>query len=219
MAVKRCSEPGCRNKLEYEDGSPKPEGTLTCSVACRSRRARRLKREAKSRGGDKRSAHVAEISDKLKSGDALHEAAVEEFKPLVREAMTAEVLAGIDSLIGMSTAALAALQADLTSSDDTIRQRAYTLWFKYTMGNPSVAPPSQQQQPAGMNVVFQLPRPGDDPSATISVVADSEVLRSCDDCNTEKPESQFVAGSSRCEVCHDGLRELLKEKFGDAYAG
>lgn len=216
MAVPRCSE--CPNKLAYEDGSPKPAGTKTCSVKCRSTRARRLKREAAARGGDKRSAHVQEISDALKGGDALHQAAVEEFKPLVREAMTESVLQGIDTLIKLTPAAIQCLEQDLSNSDDTIRQRAYTLLLKYTMGNPSVAPPSQQAQPAGLTVQFNLPRPGDDPAATSSVAAESEALRTCQDCSAEKPESQFVAGSSRCEACHDGLRELLREKFGDAYA-
>jgi hypothetical protein len=173
-AAKRCSE--CPAKLTYPTGEPKPAGTLTCSVKCRSARARRLKREAAKRGGDKRSAHVQEVSDALKDGDALHEAAVDEFRPLVREAMTDDVLRGIDLLIKATPLALAALQADLTNSDDAIRQRAYTLLLKYTMGNPSVAPPSQQAAPAGLTVQFNLPRPGDDPAATSSTPATS---RSC----------------------------------------
>jgi hypothetical protein len=217
MAVKRCSE--CPNKLEYPTGEKKPEGTLTCGVACRSKRARRLKREAKARGGDKRAAHVQEISDGLKDGNALHEAAVEEFRPLVREAMTESVLVGIDRLIKATPTALAALEADLTNQDDTIRQRAYTLLLKYTMGNPSVAPPSQAVQPAGMTVQFNLPRPGDDPTPTITVPVEGEELRTCGDCNAEKPVSQFVSGSQRCEVCHDGMRSLLTERFGEAYSG
>lgn len=217
MAVARCSE--CSAKLVYEDGSPKPAGTLTCGPAHRSARARRLKREAKARGGDKRSQHVAEVSDALKNGDALHEAAVDEFRPLVREAMTESVLQGIDRLIQATPTALAALEADLTNPDDTIRQRAYTLLLKYTMGNPSVAPPSQQAAPAGLTVQFNLPRPGDDPAATTSVPVEAEELRSCEDCGAEKSSGEFVAGSNRCQVCHDGMRSMLQERFGDAYSG
>jgi hypothetical protein len=216
-AAKRCSE--CPAKLTYPTGEPKPAGTLTCSVKCRSARARRLKREAAKRGGDKRSAHVQEVSDALKDGDALHEAAVDEFRPLVREAMTDDVLRGIDLLIKATPLALAALQADLTNSDDAIRQRAYTLLLKYTMGNPSVAPPSQQAAPAGLTVQFNLPRPGDDPAATSSTPATSSELRTCDDCGTEKPDSEFEGASNRCQVCHDGMRGLLKQRFGDAYSG
>lgn len=216
-AVPRCSEYPCPNKLVYEDGSPKPAGTLTCSVACRSKRARRMKREAKKRGGDMREAHVQEISDALKSGDALHEAAVEEFRPIVREAMTESVLRDIDSLIGMSPKVIKRLEKDLDSQDETIAQRAYTLWFKYTMGNPSVAPPSQQAQPGGLTVQFNIPRPGDDPTAVIDVAADAETLKTCDDCHTAQPESSFVAGSSRCEGCFNGMGSMLAERFGDAY--
>jgi hypothetical protein len=146
-------------------------------VKCRSARARRLKREAAKRGGDKRSAHVQEVSDALKDGDALHEAAVDEFRPLVREAMTDDVLRGIDLLIKATPPPSPRCEADLTNSDDTIRQRAYTLLLKYTMGNPSVAPPSQQAAPGGLTVQFNLPRPGDDPAAASSIPAD--VSQSC----------------------------------------
>lgn len=214
-ATPRCSE--CSNKLEYEDGSPKPAGTKTCTVKCRSARARRLKAEAKKRGGDKRSAHVQEISDGLKSGDALHEAAVDEFRPLVREAMTADVLRGIDTLIQGTPRALARLAADLDNPDDTIRQRAYTLYLKYTLGNASVAPPSQTAAPAGLTVQFNLPRPGDDPAASISVESESEELRACGDCHVAKPEHEFVAGSERCQSCFDGMSSMLVERFGPEY--
>lgn len=215
MAVARCSE--CSAKLVYEDGTPKPAGTKTCCSAHKSKRARRLKAEAKARSGDRRPAHVQEISDALKSGDALHEAAVEEFRPLVREAMTANVLQGIDTLIGMTPAVMAKLQEHMGSSDEVISQRAYTLWFKYTMGNPSVAPPSQQAAPGGLTVQFNIPRPGDDPAAANSVPSDAEALKSCDDCGVEQPESSFVAGSNRCQSCFDGMGSMLAERFGDAY--
>lgn len=216
-AVQKCSE--CTNKLTYPTGEPKPAGTKTCGVKCRSARARRLKREAKARGGDNRPAHVQQISDALKSGDALHDAAVQEFKPLVREAMTASVLQGIDSLIGLTPVAIRALEDDLSNLDDTIRQRAYTLLLKYTMGNPSVAPPSTTVAPAGLTVQFNLPRPGDDPAAPVSVPAEFEELRTCEDCGAEKQAREFVAGSNRCETCHDGMRSMLTERFGPAYGG
>jgi hypothetical protein len=215
-ATPRCSEPGCTNKLEYEDGSPKPAGTKTCGVKCRSARARRIKREQKKRGGDHRPEHIQQLADEGMK-DALHEAAVDEFRPLVREAMTASVLQGIDTLIGMSPKAIARLNEDLDNSDDTIRQRAYTLLLKYTMGNPSVAPPSTTAQPAGLTVQFNLPRPGDDPAASTSVAAESEELRTCEDCGAEKQLHEFVAGSNRCGTCHDGVRGMLQERFGDAY--
>lgn len=215
-ATPRCTE--CGKKLVYEDGTPKPAGTLTDSVACRSKRARRLKREAKARGGDKRPAHIVEISDEgLK--DVLHEVAKEELRPLVREAMTENVLRGIDRMIGMTELSIDALEEDLKSQDETIRQRAYTLHFKYTFGNPSVAPPSQQAQPGGLTVQFNIPRPGDDPAASIIVASDAEALRTCDQCSAERPAGEFVAGSNRCHLCFDESRSLLQERFGDAYAG
>lgn len=216
-AVPKCSE--CTNKLVYPTGEPKPAGTKTCSVKCRSTRARRLKREEKARGGDKRSAHVQEISDGLKSGDALHEAAVDEFRPLVREAMTEDVLRSIDTLIQGTPRALRRLEEDLDNQDDTIRQRAYTLYLKYTLGNPSVAPPSTTAAPAGLTVQFNLPRPGDDPAAPSSIPAEFEEMRTCEDCGLEKRAHEFVAGSNRCETCHDGMRSMLTERFGPAYGG
>jgi hypothetical protein len=217
-SVPRCTE--CGKPLVYEDGSPKPAGTLTDTVACRSRRARRLKREEKARN-DKRKMppHTREVTDVVNGNvkDAAHEVLKEELRPIVREQMTENVLSGINQLIGLQATAIAALEADLKSQDEGIRQRAYTLLLKYTMGNPSVAPPSTQAAPAGLTVQFNLPRPGDDPTPEVATPSDAEELRTCDQCAGEKPVSQFVAGSSRCGVCHDGLRGLRTEKFGDAY--
>jgi hypothetical protein len=218
MATPRCSE--CPNKLLYPTGEPKPAGTKTCSVKCRSTRARRLKREAKERGGKgKLEAHAEAVRAIVRDGekDALHEAAVDEFRPLVREAMTAAVLRSIDVLIQQTPAAVARLAEDLDHPDPTIRQRAYTLYLKYTLGNPSVAPPSQQAAPGGLTVQFNIPRPGDDPAAASSITADAAELRTCDTCNTEKPASEFEGASNRCGGCFDSMGSMLAERFGDAY--
>ncbi len=222
MAVpKRCSE--CGVPLVNADGSPTPAGTKTHNASCRNKRARRLKREEKeaalARRRPKRAKHVLAVAEEVENGAAMHEAAVEVFKPLIREAMTEKVLGGIQSLIDMQPEALAALRQDLSSNDDKIKQNAYTLWFKYTMGNPSVAPPSTTQAPSGLTVQFNLPRPGDDPHVALPAPADAVTLRDCDVCGESKTEAEFVAGSPRCEVCHDKTRELLTKRFGDAYAG
>jgi hypothetical protein len=210
--------------LVNADGSSKPAGTKTCSASCRNKRARRIKREEKeaalARRRPKRAKHVIAVAEEIENGAALHEATVEVFKPLVREAMTDSVLAGIQKLIDIQPDAIAALQRDLTNEDDKIRQTAYTLLLKYTMGNPSVAPPSTTASPSGLTVQFNLPRPGDDPAALPAPVpADAVTLRACDVCGEEKPEHEFVAGSQRCEVCHDKTRDLLRERFGEAYGG
>lgn len=210
----RCSE--CGGSL-----AGKPAGTKTDSIACRSKRARRLKREAKERA--QAPPHQAAVSDVVTKGvrDAAHEVLKEELRPLVREQMTEAVLTNIQDLVNVTPTAIEKLKEDLENGDDAIRQRAYTLLLKYTLGNPSVAPPPIQQAPGGLNVTFNIPRPGDEHPPGPGDVEATEVdeLRECQDCHESKPVGQFVAGSERCEACFASTRELLKERFGDAYAG
>lgn len=205
-------------------GQPKPAGTKTCSDVCRSARARRIKRQKRDAGSTtlREGAHEASAITNGKVKDAAHEVLKEELRPVVREQMTKDVLSSIGDLINMTPRAIQLLEAQMESNDETISQRAVTLLLKYTLGNPSVAPPSQQAAPGGLTVQFNVPRPGDTTVAEVEPQQPSNAdveLRECQDCHEHKPLSDFVAGSERCGKCFDDTRDLLRERFGDAYKG
>jgi hypothetical protein len=208
-----CSE--CPERLVDKNGNPKPAGTKTCSPRCRNIRARRLKRQRSESGSkSKFDAEVqviaAAVRDEVK--DAAHDVMVEELRPIVREAMTKDVLLGIDSLIKLQPKAVEKLKQQIESADETISQRAVTLLLKYTMGNPSVAPPPTEKAPAAMQVFFEMPRPGDT-TVESSQPEDAETLRECLDCHEFKPDGEFVAASDRCTDCFAALRSKVDARF------
>ncbi len=208
----RCTE--CSASLKG-----RPAGTMTCCTACRSKRQRRLKRQRDKTG--QRAVlpeGMAEVSDVVTKGakDLAHEVLRDELRPIVREALTEDVLHGINTMVGLTPRAIELLQQQMESSDETISQRAVTLLLKYTMGNPSVAPPPTTPAASGLTVLLGMPRPGDAIGSEVAA-SDAEELRACGDCGLDKPEVEFVAGSTRCRACFEGLGNLLEERFGDAY--
>lgn len=138
----------------------------------------------------------------------------EELKPVVREALTDDVLVAIQNLVNLTPAVVAAITEDIAqTSDKTLRQRAYTLVSKYTLGNPSVAPPPIEQAATGIVVNFQMPRPGD-ATAEVEQHSDAEELKTCVECKQDKPVTGFVANSDRCTQCHEQLQAKVLERFG-----
>lgn len=212
-APKRCSE--CSAPLINEDGTPKPAGTKTCCTAHKSRRARRI-RAAKQKAR-KKSPYAPELQDMAaaaqgKAVDVAQQVMAEELRPIVREAITHDVLVAIEQLVGLNKEAIELLKTQLASTDETISQRAATLILKYTLGNPSVAPPPTEKAPAPMTVTFNIPRPGDDTPRSENV-GDAVELRTCTDCQAEKPDEEFVGASPRCQECFDGLHATLQQRF------
>lgn len=213
-----CSE--CPNRLVDSVGRAKPAGTKTCSKACRQARARRLKRvkiEAGQMSNYTPEHQQVAAAVRGEAKDAAHEVLKEELRPLVREAMTEDVLGAISSLIKLTPAAIVKLEEQMASDDEVISQRAVTLLLKYTMGNPSVAPTPTVQAPAPMTVTFNVPRPGDDLTAPVVEVQadDVEELRECTDCHESKTAAEFVGASPRCQECFDGLHDTLRERFAE----
>jgi hypothetical protein len=204
--------------LVNPDGSPKPAGTKTDTPACRNKRSRRIR--AAKREANQKSPYAPELQDMAaaaqgKAVDVAQQVMAEELRPIVREAITHDVLQAISRLVGLNGEAIDVLKAQLTNEDDTIAQRAATLILKYTMGNPSVAPPPSQQAPAPMSVVFNIPRPGDETAALEPAPSDAVELRECGDCNENKPGDEFVGASSRCKDCFAGLHATLDERFAE----
>ncbi len=212
---RRCSE--CGKSLAGRRADVK-----TCSPNCRVARSRRLKKQRKENLAQ---AHIAsaytpeqaQIAETVKaSTDIVRDVVREEVTPIVREALTDDVLAGIQKLVRLTPKMIAAIEVDLTHPDDTVRQRAYTLLAKYTLGNPSVAPAPQQAQTAPMQVFFEMPRPGDESSTGDETLESTAVeIKECVECKQEKDETQFVGNSDRCQDCHERLQALVREKFGD----
>jgi hypothetical protein len=204
MAAGICSE--CPTKLERPNQK-------TCSTACRSRRAHRLKAQQKRQGKAMGEANANPPHlNALATKDIVHELAKEELRPVVRESLTQEVLEGIGKLVGLTTLMVNAIEEDLNSGDKYLRQKAYSLLARYTLGNQSVAPAAAAVQPQAMQVIFQLPRPGDDGQAAVHVTA--EEIKTCHECDTEKPVAAFVEDSERCQQCHDELQARVKELYG-----
>lgn len=213
-----CSE--CPNRLLDEDGNPKPSGTKTCSKSCRQKRSRRMAAQKKRAG--QQSPHAVPVQPLREAvagevKDAIHSTAVEELRPLVREAMTDNVLDAIKTMVGLTPRAIEVLEEQMASTDETIAQRAATLFLKYTMGNPSVAPPPSEKAPTPMSVTFNIPRPGDTtPPGPAQQHGDPVELRECGDCSQHKPDDEFVSGSDRCQACFDELQQDIVARFAKA---
>jgi hypothetical protein len=138
---------------------------------------------------------------------------VNTIRPMIREAITEDTIQAIHQMVGLTSRAVSAIEEDLGSEDALIRQRAYTLLIKYTVGNRAVVPETPVDHNAPINITFGLPRPAD---ADNMIDADAQVLetKECDACHQDKPLSDFVANSDRCGVCFEEWRARLTEEYG-----
>jgi hypothetical protein len=206
-----CSECGC----SLEGRSPQ---TRTCSNACRKRRSARHaainKRRVEEEGSP---AAVQEIRKIVRNEapDVITRVLGSELVPVVREALTEDVMRAINQMVGLTPLAVAALANDLESEDALIRQRAYTLLIKYTAGHPALVRPADTNPQGQLVVNFNLPRPDDAGSETEAVPADAEQVesRNCDLCGEELPETEFVAGSERCRSCFTAMQRKIEELY------
>lgn len=207
-----CSE--CPNSLKGRGPTAK-----TCSTKCRAARSRRIKAariKAAEEGGKPLSEHQKDITERVRNEapDVAHKIIEEEIRPVVRENITADTLEAIRKMVGLTGEAVAAIANDLGSDDPVIRQRAYTLIMKYTVGHQAIVRPPEEDKSQPLTVNFNLPRPGDQDSADENV-EDAVEMRECDACGTEKRVTEFVANSSRCQSCYESQQnraaELLNE--------
>lgn len=207
--VRACSE--CANPLSSRSVTSK-----TCSNACRLKRSRRLKRvkqdqadfEAAYPGDGARA--VADIV-RRESYDTVMRVTQSEITPIVREALTEDVLRAVQAMIGLTPRAVQLLGEDLESEDATIRQRAYTLLIKYTAGHPALLQPKDADHGAQLVVQFGLPRP----DAEALVAPEAEVVEdlTCDMCGEDKPATEFESGSLRCRPCFETWKATVLEQF------
>lgn len=207
--ARTCSE--CSEPLSSRSVTSK-----TCSNACRlkrSRRLRRTKREHEEFAENYPGAGSQEVAAivRRESYDAVMRVTQSEITPIVREALTEDVLRAVQSMIGLTPRAVELLGEDLKSEDATIRQRAYTLLIKYTAGHPALLAPKDSDHGAQLVVQFGLPRP--DAADLIPEAPEADLVQTCDTCNQDKPVSEFETGSLRCQTCFAEWRDKVLAEF------
>jgi hypothetical protein len=185
---------------------------ITCSPRCRAARSRRI-----------RSRRLSSDEAQLDRTDAprlAQDILRDELTPIVREAITEEVLEGIQNLIGHIPDAINAAAADLEAEDDVTRQKAYTLILKHGLG-PNLVPSINDDRQQELNVYFGIPRPpvAAQPPASALPVRDPEAppieARQCDTCREFKAPEDFVGSSDRCHECFEGIRKTATDALGE----
>lgn len=179
----------------------------TCSDKCRGHRSRRKRRNKRN------SAHASHTDvehqpvKKIIDGvveDVARDQLTKELQPVVREAITEDTLRAIRNMVNLTPNAVAVLEEDLASTNPTIRQRAYTLILKYTVGHPAVVRQEDTDPHQQLVVNFgAMPRPTEGDDGTV----DAEVIeeRECATCHEVKVLDEFVGNSDRCHACHNEL--------------
>lgn len=212
--IVKCSEPDCDNILTGRQ-------RVTCSKRCRQRRSERLKRQRSNNG--KKTPYPPELQDlhaeaQRDAKALLPQVMRDELRPIVREALTEDVMRGIGDMVTLVPEAIEALQRQLQSDDDQVSNRAATLILRYTLGHSSIAPPPQTPASGGMTVVFNVPQSGSDPDAA-PVEAEATEEKVCMECSKHKPAADFYAGSDRCNECHERITNNALARFhGDTPA-
>ena len=207
-AARRCSE--CGSPLTGR--SPR---ALTCSDKCRWDRKRRVDRQlAQERADNEAPDGVRQIREAVRgeTHSLVDKVLKEELRPVVREAITEETIRAINSLVHLAPRAVELIAQDMEDDDPLVRQKAYTLMMKYTVGHPALVAHEDAAAGSQINVNFELPRPtaiaAADAEATEAEVVEPED-RTCDLCETTKPVTEFVANSSRCTECFDRWKETI----------
>jgi hypothetical protein len=217
-----CSE--CGGPLVAGDGKKLRPDAKTCGPKCRSTRSRRLKRAKKqsalTRSYPPHAKEAAEHIDPHGHGsevrDVAHKLLEDALRPVVREAITEDALKAIRSMVGLTPRVIQLLEIDMESDDATVRQRAYTLIAKYTLGHQAIVTPESQGAGQQMVVHFDLPRPGASAPLDGQPVLEAEAVETqeCETCHIVKPLDEFVASSQRCIECYEGLQRQVAERFG-----
>lgn len=235
-------------KICSECGDPFLASTEAAKTCCEAHRKRRQRRKEKQ--GQDFTEYDVDISATTAAMEQAAQHALDdlpavarellaaEMQPIVREALTGEVLQSLSAMLGMMPLVQAALTDDLTAltmvwndegcplmeadgvtpalvPDYDRRQKAVAMVLKYTVGQPGLAPQPDAPEAAGVTVVFSGMG---EPAITSSAVdlgeerlaeLESGESRQCDICELVKPKAEFVGASSRCEDCQDKLRSRV----------
>lgn len=161
--------------------------------------------------------HLKRLADAISGEvpDLIHEVTSEELRPVVREAITEDVLRSIHTAVGLVPDALSAIQQDLASDNESIRHRAAALLLKYTLGHPAMVPPEEADNSKQIIVNFGgMSRP-EIVEAELAEEVPPEVesgdTKECDKCHATKPLGEFVESSDRCRACFDEQQRQQQE--------
>lgn len=198
-----CTECG---ELLLQGSSPKRK---TCSTNCRSKRSRRLKRVNNRSEQQTLPPELARIADITHDDTAeiAHRVIQEEIRPVVREAITEDVLRSIKQIVALTPKAIEQIEADLESEDGYVRRKATEQVLKYTIGHQALLTKDDTANEKQLVVHFNLPRPDGEPEVVDVDVEEVSETHICDTCGADKPVSEFVDNSTRCSTCHDEIRE------------
>lgn len=193
---RKCARPGCDNPR----GFPERPKSSYCSDACRFRRSR-----------DKRSGRGTReaVPDLIENGivPVTQQVLAEELRPVIREAITEEVLAGVHQLIGHVPAAIQRAAELLDSSDETLRYQAAALILRHTAGNKNVVPDVNEGRQRDLHVTFALPRPQGPTQADGESTGVIET-KECDSCGHTKTLDEFMGQSDRCKECFGKMQAI-----------
>jgi len=142
----------------------------------------------------------------------------DELRPVVREQITEHTLRAIQGLVALTPVMVEAIGRDLEHPDPVIRQRAYSVMARYTLGHSAIVPPPEEAHRQTMTVIFDgMVRAGQQPTTIEADPAPvDEPQRICNSCDATKPAAEFVEHSDRCVVCHEQLQARMREVVGDA---
>lgn len=215
----------------------KPNG-LSCEVCGKplsGKQRRACSSECRTKLGTAAAADRAQLAREVARNqvtEVVRTALEAEVGPVVREALTAEVMKSIKSMVDLMPAAIAALGDNLSAEDPELAQKAATTLLRYTMGNPSVAPPPITEEKSPLQINFTIPRADgsgprdahwqaqtapDTTAEDLDVIGDAleeGELRECMECHIVKPTDQFVGQSPRCQSCHDQLVARVTADYG-----
>ena len=152
--------------------------------------------------------------------DILAKTFQEELRPIIREQITEETLRAIQGLVALTPVMVEAIGRDLEHPDPQIRQRAYSVMARYTLGHTAIVTPPEEASRKTMTVIFDgMVRPGQDPEPREELPAPEARPRTCDVCQETKPADQFVEDSDRCQACHGQLLAKLRDVLGEEHDG
>jgi hypothetical protein len=186
----------------------------TCDATCRKALERKTQAAADI------AAVVAEAPPSAHLGDAASiakrevEAQVRDIvKPVVREALTEDVLGALQDLIRLTPAAVATLADHMDGDDPVLAQKAATTTLRYTVGHQALVTPQAATAPQ-LVVNFDLPRPAPGSSPDDPDDEDSFETFECDVCHTVHLIAERVAGANRCVECHEKRKAAVLEQYG-----
>lgn len=213
--IRTCTE--CGDQLSTRNPNAK-----TCSEKCRAERSRRLKRQNEARKPPSKKPRAIFSDSFVESAqdmveDQAKEVIRKELQPVVREALTEEVLRGIHDLVKLSPKVVKVLESHLDSPDPNEQYKAASLIAKYTIGNTAVNGAGEDEvKPMTLNINVPRPASVENLDDRETHTAEGEELRECENCKELKTFDQFIGDTDRCKECHKKLQDLVIKKLSPA---